>query len=212
MYLDTKGLVTTGMGNLVDPLPAALRLPWKLPGGAAASTAQIKADWLALKGQPRLAQMHHRYAAAVTKVRLTRADIDELVGARLASNAADLARRFPRFAVWPADVQIAVLSMAWAMGSAFWRKWPQFSAACDAENWILAAMRCEITTRGNPGVVPRNGLNVAHLICSVRPGPDDELRGPCTLDELRRVTGKVSPSGADAWNHYAPAPPPAAAA
>lgn len=206
LYLDVKGLVTTGMGNLVDPLPAAARLPWRLPSGELASQADIAADWRALKGQPSLAQRHHKFAAAVTRIRLRPEAIDALISARLQANAADLAKRFPAFATWPADAQLTVLSMAWAMGSGFPRKWPLFSAACDDQNWVLAALRCKINTVGNPGVVPRNGLNAAHLLCAVKGGDPALLHGPCTLAELRRLTGKTSPSDSDAINVYAPPP------
>ena len=32
MYLDTKGLVTIGMGNLIDPISVAVTLPFKKRG------------------------------------------------------------------------------------------------------------------------------------------------------------------------------------
>ena len=39
MYLDIKGFVTTGMGNLIDPVPAALALTWHDADGMRASPA-----------------------------------------------------------------------------------------------------------------------------------------------------------------------------
>jgi hypothetical protein len=45
MYADVLGLITTGQGNLIDPKPAALALPWRNRDGALASSAEISAEW-----------------------------------------------------------------------------------------------------------------------------------------------------------------------
>lgn len=63
MYLDIKGLVTIGVGNLIDPINAALNLPFRYknkPGvtnaGQSASRADIEAEWKLIKGKQELAQ------------------------------------------------------------------------------------------------------------------------------------------------------------
>ncbi len=63
MYLDIKGLVTVGVGNLIDPIELATLLPFcfkSRPGiatpGARASQAQIAAEWQQLKRDLSLAQ------------------------------------------------------------------------------------------------------------------------------------------------------------
>lgn len=44
MYLDVKNLVTTGMGNLIDPIGAASSLPWvHKSDGSPASPEEIAA-------------------------------------------------------------------------------------------------------------------------------------------------------------------------
>lgn len=182
-YLDVLGLVTAGMGNLVDPLPAALRLPWQIDGRPA-TPEEITADWRALKSQQQLRKMHYKYAASVTRIRLTLEAVEELCARKLASNAIELQRRLPDFGLWPADAQIAALSMAWAMGPGFVRKFPSWAAAARLHKWADCAVHGVINSRGNPGVVPRNQLNAAHFQAACTSEPD-VLAGPCTLDRLR---------------------------
>lgn len=174
MYLDVLGLVTTGVGNLIDSVPAAVALPFKDKAGNKASAAQISAEWTKLKAMKELAKKGHRACEAVTELRLTDADIDALVRQRLALNEAHLVTVFPDWATWPADAQLAVHSMSWAMGPAFSPQWPKFTAACRARDWSAAAADCrmrEVSKTGvpNPGVVPRNNanqrcLNNAHAV------------------------------------------------
>ena len=159
MYLDIKGLVTVGIGNLIDPEASALGLPFVDLNGVKASAAQISAEWRKLKGMPELAQKGHKACKAITTLRLQDPDIDTLVRQRLAANEVGLVKTFPEFQAWPADAQLGVLSMAWAMGSGFPAKWPRFKAACLAHNWLEAAADCRMKEAGNPGIVPRNDAN-----------------------------------------------------
>jgi hypothetical protein len=171
MYVDILGLVTTGRGNLIDPIDAAVRLPWKIDGRSA-TAREIRDDWMTLKseddrrvrdGDPKtrpLREMHFKYAAAYTRCRLTDADIDDLTLSKLASNVAYMvANHFPEFATWPADAQLAACSMAWAVGPDFPRKFPSFRAFARAQQWPAAEAACKIREEGNPGVVPRNKHN-----------------------------------------------------
>src|ERR1700755_2922712 len=60
MYLDTKGLVTIGIGNLIDPISLALTLPFQFKvnnragvvGGQPATVKEIETEWLSLKNSP----------------------------------------------------------------------------------------------------------------------------------------------------------------
>ena len=72
MYLDVKGLVTTGVGNLIDTPSEAAKLPWiHESSGAPASRDEIVAAWSALKARQDLSRLHWRYAAALNDLRLT---------------------------------------------------------------------------------------------------------------------------------------------
>jgi peptidoglycan hydrolase-like protein with peptidoglycan-binding domain len=159
MYLDVLGLVTTGIGNLVDPVKAAKALPWKAPDGTLATAARVEAEWSALKARQDLKTKHFRFAAPVTTVRLTDADIDALVLRRLLENVAFLRKALPAFDTYPADAQLGICSMAWAVGAGFTKKFPTFTAAAKKQDFRGVKAASKIRTQGNPGIVPRNTQN-----------------------------------------------------
>jgi hypothetical protein len=160
MYLDIKGLVTCGVGNLIDTPSEAAKLPWKWDrDGTRASDAEIRTAWHNLKLRQDLARRHVSHARALTGLHLDDADIDALVASKLESNDAFIAKWFPGWADIPADAQLAVLSMAWAVGPAFNQKFPKFTNAALSGNWEAAREHCTIREEGNPGVVPRNRAN-----------------------------------------------------
>ena len=161
MYLDIRGLVTTGCGNLIDPSGLALALPWAKPDGTYATTTEILTEWQAVKAATWLAEAGAQAAGRVAVLRLSDAAIDGLVARVMASNEAALKQHpaFAGFDAWPADAQIGLLSMAWAMGPDFGPGWPLFSAACAAGDWNAAAANCWMDDAGNPGLTPRNRAN-----------------------------------------------------
>jgi GH24 family phage-related lysozyme (muramidase) len=162
MYLDIKGLVTIGVGNLIDPQTVALGLPFvHKADGTTATSGEIAAEWSAIKANSALAQKGYKACEPLTQLCLTDQAIDDLVRARLNQNEAILKQSFSDWDSWPADAQTGVLSMAWAMGAGFPSTWPRFAAACRAKDWAAAAANCHIETTGNPGVAPRNDADVA---------------------------------------------------
>lgn len=157
-YQDVKGLVTVGVGCLIDPLEAALPLPWvNQHDGSAMPPEEVARQWTALKGDPSLKGRTAGYQAAFTTMRLTHATVDDLVQQHLAVNDTFLDRRFAWYRSAPADAQLGALSMAYAMGPAF--QFPKFEAACEDDDWATAAKECRIDTTGNPGVATRNSAN-----------------------------------------------------
>ena len=163
LYVDVLDKVTVGVGNLVDPLPLALALPFvfKSDPAATASVDDITADWNAVKSDPTLARRGYRACAPLTKLMLTDEAIDDLVLSKAEQNESTLRQtgEFADYDDWPADAQLGLLSMAWALGPAFASGWPAFRAACGAHDWDAAAAACRINETGNPGVVPRNAAN-----------------------------------------------------
>lgn len=164
MYLDVLGLVTCGVGNLIDasrggsiaPWHPALELPWKHSDGSLASNDQIRIAWQNLKARGDLARKHWKYAAELNDLRLTDGDIDALVAAKLEENERLLVRAFPDFDEMPADGQLCILSMAWACGPGFPKTFRSFTHLVNKGDWVSARGACKIRTEGNPGVVPRN--------------------------------------------------------
>jgi hypothetical protein len=158
MYLDTHDppLVTTGMGNLIDPIALALPLAWQKPDGTDASQDEISAEWQAVKQNIALSSAGAGAAGRATQLRLDDAAIDTLIGERLDQNIATLKRHaaFSAFETWPADAQLGLLSMAWAMGAGFGQNFPRFSASVAALDFTTAATQC--TMQGSPAPVRRN--------------------------------------------------------
>ncbi len=161
MYLDIKGLVTTGMGNLIDPVEAALRLTWHTADGAIATPDAVRREWRRIKTDLPLAHLGAQAARRVATLYLDEADIDTLIFAKLDHDEAILKANpaFADFDDWPADAQLGLLSMGWAMGPGFGARFPHFSTACAAGDFATAAKDCTISTIGNPGVARRNVAN-----------------------------------------------------
>lgn len=159
MYLDILGLVTVAIGNLIDPIVHALNMPFVRSDGTPASQQDIRDAWHAVKSRPELAQQGHRVAARYTTIRLTPAGIEQVVWRKAEEMIDHLAKRFTEFPTWPADAQLATLSMAWACGPAF--RFPALEKALRAKDFAAAALHCHINETGNPGVIPRNVANKA---------------------------------------------------
>lgn len=178
MYPDILGLITTGVGNLIDPISAALPLPWKHKNGTPATQAEVTTAWNTLKNHPgivvngslrQLKTLSYKYAEAVTGLYLSDADIDLLVRQRMDANEVYLRKVIPRWDNLPADAQLAIMSLSWAVGAGFMKKFPTLSGHILSDNWgswdpttktgTGAAGNCTIREAGNPGVIPRNVKN-----------------------------------------------------
>jgi hypothetical protein len=172
MYVDIIGLVTVAYGNLIDasqsgsarPWAPACVLPWRWPDGGLATVDQIKADWLRLKASEKeLRRRSLAVQAKFTTVRLTEDACKALVFDTLDKMAAHLqSAHFPDFASYPADAQLGLLSLAWAAGSDWPRKFPRCKAAVLARDWRVAVTEGQLSpiaadkVTPNPGVIPRN--------------------------------------------------------
>jgi hypothetical protein len=177
MYLDAKGLVTTGVGNLLEPSRLALGLPWQhLRDGTPATPLQIADAWMVVKARQDLAGHGGGAFRVLTGLWLTDAAIDRLVMGKLTEDDRALAIRFAEYETWPADAQLGLLSLAWACGPMF--DFPKLAAAVRTLDWVTAAAECHISTRGNAPVGRRNMatqrcfLNAAAVACG---GLDPEV-------------------------------------
>lgn len=179
MYADVRGLITTAIGNLIDPLSLALPLPWRRPDGSPASGDEVIAEWQKVKNDPNSAKLGHRYSQRLTRLRLTEDGVRDLVFQKLDENDVALRKRFPGFEEWPADAQLATHSMAWACGPAF--RFPLLEKALRAKDWEAAADEAHISTTNNPGVVPRNLENRKLYRNAARAEDSDVLYWPRDL-------------------------------
>lgn len=171
MYLDVFSLVSTGIGNLLDadsathfgtnpqPLPDIFTLSWfdkitHAPVGHDEILVEYRTVKFSGTAHATLAKKEE-----ITRLRITVDDIRALCATKLDSFEATLTARppFSGFDDWPADAQLGLLSMSWALGPAF--RFPAFEAAAASGDWLGMAAECHMSETGNPGVVPRNVRN-----------------------------------------------------
>ncbi len=168
-YADVLGLVTTGYGNLIDPVSHAMVLPWQ-QDGRAATPAEVAAQWWRVKNDPLCASKGHLYAKKLTTMRLTPDGVATLVFGKLEANDRVLTERFPDFQDWPACAIMAIHSLSWACGPNF--HFPRLVSALLARDFDAAAVECTINewngTVHNLGVVPRNMANKRLLLNAAR--------------------------------------------
>jgi hypothetical protein len=158
MYLDVLGKVTTGKGNLIDSVQAAQRLRGQFKGspGTVASPAQVEAEWKMVKSRSDLKSQGGRAYAAITGLEISQETLATLVNDTLTQFEKFLKGYFSDYESWPADAQLGLLSMAWAMGPGFVPRWPKFTAACLQQDFVTAARECRMRETGNAGLKPRN--------------------------------------------------------
>jgi GH24 family phage-related lysozyme (muramidase) len=163
MYLDIKEKVTIGVGNLIDPFSEAATLPFqfKTDPERLATEAEIESEWKAVKANTPLAKKGYKAAAKVTDLELNDEAIGKLIQKRLLNNEKLIRKQVPfaKWDSWPADAQLGLLSMAWAMGPSAFIGFPKFSESCRVMDFTAAAAQCSIADADNPGVKPRNEAN-----------------------------------------------------
>lgn len=165
MYQDILGKVTIGLGHLIDSESAALAVPgegapfYQKSDNTQASPEQITAEWRTVKSDTQHTGRAQQYKS-ITDLRITTEGCAELTRNRLRSFESTL-QKTPEFATlgeWPADAQLGLLSMAWAMGPAFAQggKWPGFRRTCSDMDWLAAAANCNMS---NAWLTKRNAVN-----------------------------------------------------
>ena len=156
MYADCLGLVTTGLGSLIDPVSTAVCLPWKHKDtGVFATEAEIVNAWEIVKGRSDLKLRGGMAYRGLTDLVLDQTAVDAMVQVRLRLNDSILGHRFAGFDDWPSDAQLGLHSMSWAMGASF--KFPRFQAAVSADppDFFGASVECKMSN----GAPSRNHAN-----------------------------------------------------
>jgi hypothetical protein len=191
LYLDTKSLVTTGVGFLMDDgtghaPDACLRLPW-IYQGVAATRLQIGDAWDRVKARTDLAPRGGYAFQNVTTLRLPEQAIGALLTAKTLDFWSILSATLPALEQWPADAQLALMDMAWHMGPRFLgSKWPNFTAAAHAEDFAGMAEHCQTANRSprdarhvrlfsNAAVVTKLGLDPERLWDDVTPKQEENM-------------------------------------
>lgn len=165
LYADVRRLITTAMGILVDPLPRALALEWWI-GDRRATDDEVANDWSEIKQRAlkmSSEDMQHwtaKMQAPLTSVRLRQDYMDRLRVSRVRGNFDYIVKHtIPNLGDAPADAQLAVMSVAWAIGADFTKTnppRPELVEACKAGDWLAAKAHARLRERNNRGVVERN--------------------------------------------------------
>ncbi len=165
MYVDSKNLVTVGMGNLLDNegtvswgIQSAQALPFiHRMDSTPASKSEIEEEWWRIK-RSGTAKTGWTHAARVAQLCLKDSDIQALVDRKLTQNDITLTSRFAEFQDWPADAQMAIHSMAWAAGPFF--RYPLMEAFLKSRKFANAAEECDLDKHVKTGTIPlRNAMN-----------------------------------------------------
>lgn len=184
LYLDRRGWVSSGMGNKMDetaqemsaPSPderaASLRLANEVTwthgdGGEVASEDDVAVGWDAVKERLDLAEQGHLAFEGISDLRLSSDQIDALVSSKLDQFEQTLLGRpeFTSFDSWPANAQLATLSMCWALGPMF--RFPTFQGHAAVQNWPGCAAECEFGP--HEGTINiRNALDRSHFLLAQR--------------------------------------------
>lgn len=142
MYLDTKGKVTVGYGNMLATASAATKVPFEKENGKPPTAQEVEAEWtlIASKEAGKKASYYKQFTKLVVGEAEARVDLK----AKLESAAADLKKRFADLDTYPEDAQDALLDMMYNIGLTKFTeaKWPKLFAAVTAKNWANAAANC----------------------------------------------------------------------
>jgi GH24 family phage-related lysozyme (muramidase) len=141
MYLDTKGLVTVGVGKMLPNVKAAQALGFvKQIDGRAASAEEIATDFKEVSKQAKgkLASSYKRY----TKLMLPDEIIDALLKKVVTGFEADLAKNFAHYQTYPAPAKRALLDMAYNLGLDGLLDFKKLKKAAECGTWRTAAAQC----------------------------------------------------------------------
>jgi peptidoglycan hydrolase-like protein with peptidoglycan-binding domain len=157
-YTDAKGLITTGMGNLIDtqppsptPTAKARSLPWS-PNNIDADWAILRKNWPAVQSTASM---------RLTTSRLSPQAVTNLIEETMRSEESAILRLLPNFRSAPADAQLAVWSMVWAMGTGNLGKFKTFLDAFNRGDYVTAAAQSHMQ---GVGIDMRNLANKLLLL------------------------------------------------
>lgn len=146
MYLDTKGLVTVGVGNLLPTAESAVALPFNDAFAAGlALERSVRQAWLEVHGmRPGMIASFYKGQRPF----LTSANIRMVLTHRLEGEfLPGLRHIFLDFDKLPDAAQGALLDMAFNLGlGGFYNGFPKLTAAVRTEDFLTAANECHRST------------------------------------------------------------------
>lgn len=171
MYQDVKGLVSTGLGELIDPAFLGMPYPWRRPDGSLASAPEYSSEWNLIKSRHELAHDGWVAAKRFCTLHLTLEDITTLVFQKLENNEAVIRSHVPDFDNLCADAQLFLHSWAWAVGPN--ARYPRMLALINAKSFYSASNECDINPKVGT-IILRNAAN-RQLLLNAACVQDQEL-------------------------------------
>jgi GH24 family phage-related lysozyme (muramidase) len=171
MYVDTRGFVTTGIGNMLPNAEAAIALPWRHERtGLLATAAEIRAafDHVHAQESGHGSNWYKQASDLVLPPNVT----NDLAIRRLENEfLPGLNRLFPGFDSYPPPAQSALVDMAYNLGLGKLGKFERLIGACARGDFRAAADHCHRrSSRETRNTATRNlFLEAANLTASVRP-------------------------------------------
>lgn len=164
MYLDVEGLVTTGIGNLINAPDAAIKFNnWYHRNGTPATDQEVINEWNVVKALQSHSNDDELFwkDRAVLMMNPTETDKKVLAMAKQVETYVMLRPQMHSYCNWPADAQMAVLSMEWAMGDGHMSSYHKFLACANRNDFTGMADECYMDDTHNPGLIKRNLYNKA---------------------------------------------------
>ena len=141
MYLDTRGFVTVGVGEMLANADKAETLAFVDPDGEPSTQDAILDEFNRVSGLVP-AKVAAFYRSPTSPV-LSHGDIDTLLMNHLNSFDGQLAARFANYADFPDPAKLGLLDMIYNLGQVgLLQHFPHFMAAVDNQDWLGAAANC----------------------------------------------------------------------
>lgn len=138
MYLDSKGLVTVGVGFYMASPEEATKYKFNIStgGGASASDIMQEYDTVSRMEPNRIASFYKQPNSLV----MPEADIDTVLSGKIDSFNSELIGLYSGFDDFPGKAKQALFDMVFNLGITNLRNsWPSFNAAINEKNWMVAA-------------------------------------------------------------------------
>lgn len=145
MYLDTRGFVTVGVGNMLKTAADAQELTFvERDNGSAATAENIATDYNAVRERPYGMEYPASSFKTYTKFDMSDAEINMLLDRRITEFEARLRDDFLGFDSYPDRARLGLIDMAFNLGNhGLVTKFPTFTAAARAGHWMKCAEECQ---------------------------------------------------------------------
>ena len=141
MYLDTRGFVTIGVGELLANAAKAETLEFVDPDGQPSTQDAILEEFNRVSSLVP-AKIAAFYRSPTSPV-LPHAAIDSLLMNHLNFFDGQLVGRFPDYSDFPDPAKLGLLDMIYNLGQVgLFQHFPHFMAAVDKQDWLGAAANC----------------------------------------------------------------------